>query len=230
MHLIVNADDYGYTKSVSDGIVYGHKNGIISSTTVMCNMPYVEYGCSLAKECPNLGFGVHLNLTVGQPLTDNKTLCDTNGNFLDKVTIRKTQIDRDELYGEWKAQIEKFISVFKQLPTHLDSHHSVHDFNEFQLDVSSQLANEYGIPMRRYSDYAFSMGFFGDSVSVRSLMQLLENNRNDKLELMVHPGFCDLELYRDSSYNFGRVKELDVLCDSDILEYVNKKGIVLEHY
>ena len=47
---------------------------------------------------------------------------------------------------------------------------------------------------------------------------------------MTHPGFCDLELYRASSYSTQRVHELDVLCSQEVLEYVEKHQIQLTHY
>ena len=38
MKIIVNADDMGYTRGVSEGIIEGYEKGIVTSTTVMCNM------------------------------------------------------------------------------------------------------------------------------------------------------------------------------------------------
>ena len=47
---------------------------------------------------------------------------------------------------------------------------------------------------------------------------------------MVHPGYCDLELYRRSSYNLARVQELDILCSDEVLAYIKAEGIELTHY
>lgn len=44
MKVIINADDFGYTKAVTDGIIKGYHQGIVRSTTALCNMPYIEYG------------------------------------------------------------------------------------------------------------------------------------------------------------------------------------------
>lgn len=230
MKLVINADDFGYTKGIIDGIVEGVKSGIIRSTTAMCNMPYIEYGKELSVNYPELGIGVHLNLTVGKSLTKNKTLTDEQGNFLPKSKIYANELDMQEVYNEWKAQIEKFIEVFKRKPTHLDSHHSVHDFNASQLEVAKRLAKEYGLSMRRYGPYQYVNGFFGNSATVSDLKKLLIENKDKDIEIMVHPGFCDLELYRNSSYNVHRVKELDVLCNSEILDFIKEMGIELTHY
>lgn len=230
MKLVINADDFGYTKGITEGIIEGVKLGIIRSTTAMCNMPYIEYGKELSVHYPELGIGVHLNLTVGKSLTKNRTLTDEQGNFLSKAEIYSNELDMQEVYDEWKAQIEKFIEVFGKKPTHLDSHHSVHDFNSKQFEVASQLANEYGLSMRRYGPYHYVNGFFANTATVSDLKKILLQHLDENIEIMVHPGFCDLELYRNSSYNVHRVKELDVLCNSEILDFIKEKGIELAHY
>lgn len=230
MKLIINADDFGYTKGNTEGIIEGYQKGIIRSTTAMCNMPYLKYGKQLAQDCPDLGIGVHLNLTVGDSLTKNKTLTDEKGKFLDKKIIYTKALDMDEVYVEWKAQIEKYIEIFGHKPTHLDSHHSVHDFNELQYTVSSHLAKEYDIPMRRYSDYKYVSGFFGDTATSQHLIEIIKQHMGENIEIMVHPGYCDLTMYRDSSYNWQRVKELDVLCNEEVIQFIEDNKIELVHY
>lgn len=230
MKLVINADDFGYTKANTDGIVEGYKKGIVRSTTAMCNMPYLEYAKTLAKDCPDLGIGVHLTLTMGKSLTQNKTLTDNQGHFLKRKAIYENELDMDEVYAEWKAQIERYIEVFGRKPTHLDSHHSVHDFNEKQLAVASRLAKEYDVEMRRYGHFKFVNGFYDQTATVDQLITLLKEHLDEDIEIMTHPGYCDLELYRDSSYSCQRVKELDVLCDERVLAFVKEHHIELVHY
>ena len=80
--VIFNADDFGYSKAINLGIIQAHKNGILSSATLMANMPGFEDAVKLAKENPELGVGVHLTLTCGYPvLSDVPTLCQENGKF-----------------------------------------------------------------------------------------------------------------------------------------------------
>ena len=38
MKIVVNVDDYGFTKSEVDGVIYAYQNGVVSSTTCMANM------------------------------------------------------------------------------------------------------------------------------------------------------------------------------------------------
>lgn len=80
---IINADDFGYSKGVNYGIIEAHQQGIVTSATLMANMPGATHAAALAKDKPNLGVGVHLVLTIGKPLTEDvPSLIDKNGHFL----------------------------------------------------------------------------------------------------------------------------------------------------
>lgn len=230
MKLVINADDFGYTPAVSAGIVEGVRQGIIRSTTVLCNSPDLQSARKLAKTCPELGFGVHLTLTLGTSLTGGTSFTDADGRFLSRKEIAVQPLDENEVYAEWKAQIERFIDVFDARPTHLDSHHSVHDMNEIMLRITQRLAQEYELSFRRGSRYQFVPGFYGSTVTREALIQLLSEHLNEDIEIMTHPGFCDLTLYRESSYSWQRVQELDVLCSQEVQFFVQEKGIELEYY
>lgn len=231
MKLIINGDDLGYTMGNTLGILEAYRNGILRSTTALTNSRYIKEAADLVKQYPGLGVGVHLTLTLGAPLTENRTLHDENGNFYPgRKTIWEKNPDYDEIYAEWKAQIERFIEVFGHLPTHLDSHHSVHDATEKAKEISLRLAKEYGLPLRRYSDYQFVAGFYGPTATREDLMRILKENSGKDIEIMCHPGYCDLELYRMSSYSWQRVQELDVLCSNEIKQFLEENGIEPVHY
>ena len=67
-YLIVNADDFNLTEGVTRGILDGHRRGIITSTTVMVNLPGLAVSRDLARQTPGLGLGLHVNLTLGAPV------------------------------------------------------------------------------------------------------------------------------------------------------------------
>ncbi|MFV0394683.1 MAG: ChbG/HpnK family deacetylase [Coprobacillaceae bacterium] len=80
--LIVRADDLGYTEGVTLGILAAHRDGIVTCTSLMVNMPYSKEAVRLAKQYPNLSLGLHVNVTNGKALADaNKIphLIDGNG-------------------------------------------------------------------------------------------------------------------------------------------------------
>ncbi|MCI8662190.1 MAG: chitin disaccharide deacetylase [Hungatella sp.] len=230
MKLVVNADDFGYTKGVTEGIIEGYHRGIVRSTTALTNMPWLELGKNLTKDCQDLGIGVHMTLTLGKALTGVKSFTDDQGNFLSKARIQSMDLNQEEVYEEWKAQIERFREVFGRMPAHLDSHHHMHVMNEKLRETAQRLAGEYHLALRRFCPYEFVSGFYGETVSREGFLELLRQNAGKDIEIMVHPGYCDLELYRRSSYNLARVQELDILCSDEVLAYIKAEGIELTHY
>ena len=231
MKLIVNGDDLGYTLANTYGIIEAYRKGILRSTTALTNSRYIEEAAKAVADCEGLGVGVHLTLTLGKPLTENSTLTGPDGHFFPgPVNVWRNRPDYDEIYREWKAQIERFIEAFGHMPTHLDSHHSVHDRTPQALEVSKRLAEEYGLPLRRYSEYEFIREFNGEKATREDLIRILTENMNKDLEIMCHPGYCDLELYRNSSYSLKRIAELDVLCSKEVIDFVKEHDIELVHY
>ena len=88
--LIVNADDFGLTEGTNYGIIDGHINGLVNSTTMMMNMPGTEHAVRLAKEYNLLGVGVHLVLTAGEPLLgDVPSLVGSDGSFHKQSVVRE---------------------------------------------------------------------------------------------------------------------------------------------
>ena len=63
--LIVNADDFGLSRCVNEGIIEAHRNGIVTSTSLMVNRPGAEHASELVRDCPDLGLGLHFEETAG---------------------------------------------------------------------------------------------------------------------------------------------------------------------
>ena len=85
--LIVNADDFGLHTEINKGIIKGHREGFITSTSLMCSAPAFAEAVELAKSCPSLGIGIHLTLVGGVKSMLNQsevdTLVDAKGCFPD---------------------------------------------------------------------------------------------------------------------------------------------------
>ena len=152
--LIVNADDYGLTRGVSRGIREAHRNGIVSSTTAMMNIPGVAEDLALAQtETPRLGLGVHLVLTAGRPALPPeriRTLVSASGDLLSlpDFTLARNQLDLEQVRLEWRAQIERFITATGKTPDHLDSHHHTSFFTAGLFRTMLDLAVEYACAIR----------------------------------------------------------------------------------
>lgn len=127
--LIINADDFGFNQEVTDGIVEAHVNGVVTSTTLMANMPAAEYAAERSRDLPNLSVGVHLNLTTGKPVSDPSSipsLIGKDGHFLKMATFmsraNRFKLDAADLERELSAQFERCEALGIK-PTHADSHH-----------------------------------------------------------------------------------------------------------
>lgn len=149
--LIVNADDYGRTPGVTEGILRAHEHGIVTSATVMMNMPHASESLRLAEEHPRLGVGVHLVFTSGYPVLlpeEVPSLVHGSGAFYrpQELMARLIEVDLDQLRTELRAQIKLFLSSGRR-PTHLDCHHLTYLYPPF-FAVHMDLAKEFGLPMR----------------------------------------------------------------------------------
>ena len=127
--LIINADDFGITKSVSDAIIEIHNNGIISSASLMVSMPGTDYAINLAKNNPKLGVALHFNITEGKSLVGISSLTDNNGLFHGKIPLNRKiafgKIILKNVSKELEAQF-KYIENAGLNLTHIDSHQHIH--------------------------------------------------------------------------------------------------------
>jgi hopanoid biosynthesis associated protein HpnK len=162
-NLIVNADDLGWTQGVNRGIAEAHRNGIVTSTSLLANGCAFEEGVQSAMQSPRLGVGVHLNLSDGKPLapaTQVKSLLDENGNFSGGpetllFRLAAKSLDAREVELEWNVQIEK-VRAAGIRPTHLDGHKHVQMLPGL-FAVALRLAKKHGIEAVRVSHEASSL-------------------------------------------------------------------------
>ena len=152
--LIVNADDFGFTEGVSRGILRGHHEGIVTSTSVMINFPAALDWVSRARQdAPDLGLGLHLVLTAGRPAAPPDRipeLLQPDGTFFHKDDLlpRLPLVPREQFAVEFRAQIDRFTEIAGRAPDHLDSHHHITYLSPVTLDVLGELATELAIPVR----------------------------------------------------------------------------------
>jgi predicted glycoside hydrolase/deacetylase ChbG (UPF0249 family) len=151
--LIINADDYGLTRGVSQEIRFAFGSGLISSTTAMLTVPGALRGLEIAvRDTPALPIGIHLTLTVGTPLSapeEVPSLVDGEGRFFqrDEFLARLDQISPEEAGREFRAQIGALIALGIQ-PDHLDSHHFVSYLTPALLEQMLRLAEEFHLAVR----------------------------------------------------------------------------------
>lgn len=130
--LIVNADDLGLSRGITDGILLCHRKGIVTSASLMVNQPATEYAIACLRESPGLDVGIHLNLCQGKPVLPRSaipSLVGENGNFLPPAEMSRRllrwQASPKEIEAEFRAQIDRMLS-HGLAPAHADSHHRFH--------------------------------------------------------------------------------------------------------
>ena len=131
--LIVNADDFGLHAAVNRGILAAHTEGIVSSTSLMAGGAALDDAVRIAKQCPQLGVGVHLTLVGASPLlpvAEVSSLLDEAGDFYGSYPLfikrfLRGKIRLAEVERELAAQIDRVRMAGIQ-PSHLDSHQHLH--------------------------------------------------------------------------------------------------------
>lgn len=150
--LIVNADDFGLHKAINDGIIRGHKEGFITSASLMCCGAAFADAVQQAQMAPQLGVGLHLTLVGGGKsllsARQLQTLVDNNGCLPnDYIEFSKRwyagRIKKTDVAAELKAQIECGLNCGLNI-THVDSHQHIHVLPGI-IDIVLQLCTEFGI-------------------------------------------------------------------------------------
>lgn len=247
--IIVNADDFGLTPSVCEGILEASEKGIVTSTTCLINLEIDSQYIERAKKNNRLGIGLHLNIIFGPSVLSVKkvsTLVNAQGEFLHHdFDIQK--INLSEVEQEFRAQIQKFESVFSQPPTHLDTHYHLHG-HERIFDIVYKLANERHIFIRPREITApedqghavIQEGFGVPCVygclepgwhwTEKKLLHFLKNPKILPCEIICHPGHVDEALKRVSRLADTREKEVEAFTSVAVQECLEKEKIGLSHY
>jgi len=145
--LVVNADDFGFTPDVNQGIIEAHTRGILTATTLMANGEAFDDAVDLARQTPHLDIGCHLVLIGGRSVLTGKPLPATVSQLLRALVARQLPV-----YEELAAQIRRIRQAGLQ-PTHLDSHKHTH-LAPPVLEAVARLGEEFGIPwIRRPFDF-----------------------------------------------------------------------------
>ncbi|WP_053220006.1 chitin disaccharide deacetylase [Virgibacillus senegalensis] len=229
MEVLVNADDFGLTKGVNDGIIEAHLNGIVSSATMMMNGLAVEEAVQAAKHHPSLKVGVHLVLTWGKALCpDLRLLVDEEGTFRYRSNFREMNVpDLEETEKEWRTQLEAFLATGLPLH-HIDSHHLIHGWEPLK-ELVHNLATDYRVPVRYVPSLQNSPDilltdvlwteFYGKGVTY-NIFDQLRSLKAESVEVMTHPAFSDKQLQTISSYSTPRNREREILCSLQVPDWV----------
>lgn len=153
IRLVVNADDFGISARINEGIFAAHRTGIVTSTSLMAVGRAFEQAVQLCHSAPTLDVGVHLTLVAERPLLPGKSsITGDDGRFPASAGafLRRWltgNIRLQDVQAEWSAQIERVLDHQIRV-THLDSHQHVHILPGL-AELSLRLAAQYKIPFVR---------------------------------------------------------------------------------
>jgi predicted glycoside hydrolase/deacetylase ChbG (UPF0249 family) len=193
--VIINADDFGMSSTVNSAILFSMEQGLVTSTSIMANMPGFEEAAALAREHSELRgrVGVHLNLTEGKPLTEPilscTVFCGADGLFYfkrNRPLFRLEKPVKAAAYEELKMQLQRVVDA-GITPTHLDSHHHIH--TEWAIvPLVCRLAEEFRIPRIRLTR---NMG------RQPSYLKRLYKTVFNRWQLGRHTGLSNTDLFGD---------------------------------
>lgn len=227
---ILNADDFGMSKAVNRAVLEAYEYGFLKSVSLVPNGEFFDEALNeILPKCPDLGVGIHLNITDGTSLCDDiDLLTDANKKFnnsylqlLIKTYIKKDNEFFSQLEREFRRQIEKVLSKTKV--SHINSHSHIHAIPSV-FELVCRLAKEYNIrevrthfekfycvnePVRH-----FQSGYYANIVKklVLNLFTVFNENTINKYKLWTN----------DYLIGIGYSHSLDALaiaCGLDVLKY-----------
>ena len=150
-YLILNADDFGYSDAVNAAILRAHREGVLTSASLMVAEPGCEAAVETARQTPALGVGLHVAVTYDHallPPRDIPLLADAQGKFgADPLRVglrysfsHKAQA---QLRREMEAQFARF-AHFGLDWSHADGHQHFH-MHPIVWDTFLDLCDAYGV-------------------------------------------------------------------------------------
>ena len=235
--IIIRADDLGYSEAVNYGIAKTVKEGLIRSVGLMPNMPYSRHGVDLLAGC-EVCLGQHTNICLGRPVCDPSlipSLTQENGEFKTSRDYRSAKEDfvvLEEVIMEIEAQYERFKELTGREPQYFEAH----AVNSAALSQGlAVVAERDNLPLLLFS--ATEPIQFRNSVLIPSMEDVLENyDPYDALKRLVmreyqeneigmfvsHPGYIDYYLLQKSSLTVNRTKEVAMLCDPAMRQWLEE--------
>ena len=222
-HLIVNADDFGRSPGINDGIISGHREGIVTSASLMVRWPAAAEAARHARENPKLGVGLHVDLG--------------EWSFRDGDWVLEYEVvaddDADAVRAEIERQVARFGALMGRPPTHLDAHQHVHR-SGVPGEIVREVGLRLGVPTRFFHPEIRTCGdFYGQTGTGDPLPAAVEPDALNSLVAGIPPGWTELICHPASDgdtpgmYRAERRIELDSLCDPGVRATLESAGILL---
>lgn len=247
--ILVRADDVGYCRGVNYGIADSVWNGIIGSVGVMPNMPETQHGVDLLKGS-GVCFGMHTNVCLGKPCADPAkipSLLDENGDLKSSRTYREAWkkgeeiVSLDEMVIEIEAQYQRYLELTGEKPHYFEAHAVLNQNLARGLEI---VAEKYDLPYLPACFEPTGVQFKNTVLITRmesmkpdydpaeSLKKaVLAAYKDNECPMFVcHPGYIDDYLMNHSSLVTPRPKEVAMLTDPAIRNWLEEQNVQLVTY
>ncbi len=222
-YLIVNADDFGQSAGVNQGIIEAHEHGIVTSASLMVSWPAAAEAAAYSRRRPGLSLGLHFDF--------GEWAC-RDGTWVQLYQLI-SEDDPAAVAREASRQVAAFRRLVGKDPTHLDSHQHAHRDKAIR-PIFIEIARRLSVPLRGVSpEVSYCGSFYGQDkkgrsfpafISVDALIDILMRLPPGVTELGCHPGKGnDLE----SMYLSERAREVKTLCDPRVHVAISDMGIAL---
>jgi predicted glycoside hydrolase/deacetylase ChbG (UPF0249 family) len=221
--LVVNADDFGQSAGITEGIIRCHEEGVVTSASLMVRWPWASAAAKYARARPALSLGLHIDLGEW---------AYRNGEWVALYEVVAPN-DPAAIGAEIVRQLETFQRLMACDPTHIDSHQHVHR-DEPARHVVAEISDRLGVPLRHSNEQVRHRGeFYGQcpdgraldrAISVEHLIGILRTLPDGTTELGCHPG---LRGDAQGMYVAEREQEVRVLCDPRVHAAIQAEGIEL---
>lgn len=223
--LVVNADDFGQSAGVNDGVLEAHARGIVTSASLMVRWEAAAAAVARSRDFPRLGIGLHL---------DFGEWAYRAGEWEAVYEVASTT-DAAAVAEEVGKQLESFRALVGRAPTHLDSHQHVHR-SDPMWSIVRAIAQELRIPVRHSGQVRYCGDFYGQAergarfpagIRVEHLVSIIRALPSGVTELACHPALGD-DL--DSMYRGERTVEVRSLCDPSVVAAIAEEGVELRSF
>ena len=222
--VIVNADDFGYSRGVNRGIIEAHERGIVTSTSFMVRWRGAEEAAEYARANPRLGVGLHL---------DFGEWVYRGGHWHARYLVVPQDAKFDRTGDEVRRQLDAFHALIGREPTHLDSHQHFHRQEPLRSTLL-RIAGELALPVRECTPAVAHCGYFyGQSARGHSYPELVSAASLQRTLRALGPGITELACHPaagldfESAYFRERLHEHAALCDEAVRETVVAEKVKL---
>lgn len=254
IRLIVRGDDMGFSHAGNLGLIESYKKGIEKSIEVLVPSPWFPEAVQMLKENSGVDVGIHLALTSEwdnikwRPLTDCKSLVDSNGYFYPMIWENKNYPNGnilahawkiDEIEKEWRAQIE---TAMRNIPniTHISGHMGCTNMDSTVAALANRLAKEYHIANEVGDNKVSYVSYNGEHTTsaekIKSFIAMLDTLKAGNTYLFLdHPAINSTEMQAIHHIGYENVAEdrqgvVDLFTSEEVKKAIKQKNIQVISY